>query len=150
MVCVIIMELNCAHNGDISRENALFLSLQKNIVYRRIRQHTFVGMYVPNMHFVWTLPQISLIAEGRFSRPRLRATQGGRVCSRDKLGPRPVLRGACSGRPRSLDLGCYGIAVRLPEPGTTLIAPRFNASALLLLRHVYHDMAYDIIKTFTW
>ena len=66
------------------------------------------------------------------------AGHAGGVCSRGKLRAPAALRGACSGRSKSLELESnHGIAFPLAEPRRTMETPQCcTILALLLLYHV--------------
>ena len=86
------------------------------------------------MQFVRTFACPAQLAAGRFSRSRLRGTQGGRLCTTAQVWISAGLRDARYGRSKSRDLASnHGIAFRLAEPRRTMENPQLKIFALMLL-----------------
>ena len=88
--------------------------------------------YVPHARFLHIFMPGS-VGLGRFSRCRLRGTQGARVYTTAQVWGPAGLRGARSGRSKSRDPASnQGIAFRLAESRRTLETPQRNVFVLLL------------------
>lgn len=70
----------------------------------RMYMKLFNSVYYAHNELFCTLTRFSLPAAGIFSRSRLQDTQGGRVYTTTQVWAPPGLRGACSERPKSVEL----------------------------------------------
>ena len=85
------------------------------------------------MHLFGGIRNFSVPAAGLFSRSRLRGTQGGRLYTTAQVWIQAGLRGACSGRSKSRNLGSnHGVASAELEPSETMENPHISCFARLL------------------
>ena len=90
-------------------------------------------MCMYQMHFSCTLETVSLAAAGRFSRSRLRGTQGASGYTTAQVWVAARLRGARPGRFKSRDLASHhGRPMESPK---TPFVFQFFTSLLLFLKH---------------